>query len=89
MVARRPPPGVRHPHTRNIVLLEIAAGGATEIPARADLQSALAWSPDSSRIVYGADDGDLHSIAVTSAGDVRLTSEPGRDQNPDWSGAAP
>jgi TolB protein len=78
-----------NPHSRGIVLLEIAAGGVSELPVRADLQSAPAWSPDGSRIAYVADDGDLHSIGVTGADDIRLTWEAGRDQDPDWSRAAP
>jgi Tol biopolymer transport system component len=46
------------------------------------------WSPDGSRLVYFAVDGDLHSISVSGDNDVRLTSDAGDDRDPDWSHAA-
>jgi Tol biopolymer transport system component len=78
-----------NPNTGGLVVFDLPRGAANEITARAESTSAPAWSPDGSRLVYVAADGDLHSVAASGDGDVRLTSEAGRDQDPDWSRAAP
>jgi Tol biopolymer transport system component len=77
-----------NPRSGALVVYGVATGSVIELPVRADTRSAPAWAPDASRLVYLAEDGDLHSVGVAAADDVRLTPEPGLDQDPEWSGAA-
>lgn len=47
------------------------------------------WSPDGTRLVFGATDGtentDLYVIGVDGSGLTRLTTDPGDDYQPAWS----
>ena len=70
----------------NICVMNADGSGIVQLAATAE---AAAWSPDGSRIAFHAQDQtgnwDIYAMDANGVNQVRLTTDPAVDGNPDWS----
>jgi len=71
-----------------IVVMDTSGGGRQPITSDGQYDGEPDWSPDGTRIVYEAIEGDntdIYTMAANGSGAARLTSAPEVDRHPDWS----